>query len=90
MKFSRLEYWSQYFFFFFLQVDFLLSELPEKSKSTGMGSLSCLQGNLTEPGIKPGSPGLQAASLPAELPGKSTYSHRQGINKNGTTTTYIS
>ena len=52
-----------------LQVDFLLSELPEKSKSTGMGSLSCLQGNLTEPGIKPGSPGLQAASLPAELPG---------------------
>ena len=35
-----------------------------------MGSLSLLQGDLPDPGIKPGSPSLQADSLPAELPGK--------------------
>ena len=27
-------------------------------------------GELTDPGIEPGSPALQAKSLPAELPGK--------------------
>ena len=27
-------------------------------------------GDLADPGIKPGSPALQADSLPAELPGK--------------------
>ena len=32
-------------------------------------------GNLPHPGIKPGSPALQADSLPAELPGKPTSLH---------------
>ena len=32
----------------------------------GVGSLSLLQGNLSNPGIEPGSPALQADSLPAE------------------------
>ena len=49
---------------------FLLTEPPGKPKNTGMGSLSLLQGNLSKPGIKLGSPALQAYSLPAELPGK--------------------
>ena len=31
-------------------------------------------GDLPNPGIKPGSPALQADSLPSELPGKSIYS----------------
>ena len=31
-----------------------------------MGSLSLLQGNLTNPGIEPRSPAFQAGSLPAE------------------------
>ena len=35
-----------------------------------MGSLSLLQGNLPDPGIEPGSPALQADSLPAEPQGK--------------------
>ena len=35
-----------------------------------MGSLSLLQGNLPNPGIKPRSPTLQADSLPAEPQGK--------------------
>ena len=38
--------------------------------NTRMGSLSLLWGDLPDPGIKPGSPSLQADSLPAELPGK--------------------
>ena len=37
-----------------------------------MGSLSFLQGNLPDPGIKPGSPTLQVESLLAKLPGKPT------------------
>ena len=35
-----------------------------------MGSLSFLQGNLPNPGIKPRSPALQADSLPVEPPWK--------------------
>ena len=35
-----------------------------------MGSLSLLQGNLLNPGIKPRSPTLQEDSLPAEPQGK--------------------
>ena len=35
-----------------------------------VGSLSLLQGNLPNPGIKPRSPALQADSLPAEPQGK--------------------
>ena len=38
--------------------------------NTGVGSLSLLQGNLPNPGIKPRSPALQADSLPAEPSGK--------------------
>ena len=53
-----------------LQADFLLTEPPGKPKNTGVGSLSLLQGNLSNPGIKLGSPALQMDSLPAELPGK--------------------
>ena len=52
------------------QTDSSLSEPPGKSKNTGVGSLSLLQGNLPDPGIELGSPALQADSLPAELPGK--------------------
>ena len=39
-------------------------------KNTGVGGHSLLQGNLPNPGIKPGSPALQADSLPSEAPGK--------------------
>ena len=38
--------------------------------NTGVGTLSLLQGDLPDPGIKPGSPSLQADSLQTELPGK--------------------
>ena len=41
-------------------------------QNTGVGSLSLLQGNLPNPGIKPRFPALQADSLPAEPPGKPT------------------
>ena len=39
-------------------------------QNTGVGSLSLLQGNLPNPGIKPRSPSLQADSLLSEPPGK--------------------
>ena len=39
-------------------------------QNTGVGSLSFLQGNLSNPGIEPGSPALQANSLLTELSGK--------------------
>ena len=51
--------------------DSLPAEPPGKPKDTGVGSLSLLQRGLPDPGIKLGSPALQADSLPAELPGKS-------------------
>ena len=38
-----------------------------------MGSLFFLQGIFPNPGIKPGSPALQADPLSAELPGKPLY-----------------
>ena len=41
--------------------------------STGVGSLSLLQANLSNPRIKLGSPALQADSLPPELPGKPMF-----------------
>ena len=41
-----------------------------KPKNTGVGNLSLLQGDLPNPGIKLGSPALQADSLPTELWGK--------------------
>ena len=37
-------------------------------KNIGVGSLSLLQGHLPGPGNKPGSPALQADSLPSEPP----------------------
>ena len=40
-------------------------------QNAGGGSLSFLQGNLPNPGIKPMSPALQVDSLPAEPQGKS-------------------
>ena len=39
------------------------------SHNTGVGTLSLLRGDLPDPGIKPGSPSLQADYLPAELAG---------------------
>ena len=39
-------------------------------QNTGVGSLSLLQGNLPNPGIKPRSPELWADSLPTEPQGK--------------------
>ena len=39
-------------------------------QNTGVGSLSLLQGNLLDPGIKLRSPVLRANSLPAEPQGK--------------------
>ena len=41
-----------------LQVDSFPFEPPGKPKNTGVCSLSLLQGNLPDPGIKPGSPAL--------------------------------
>ena len=53
----------------------LLSELPGKSKNTGVGSLSPFPGDLPDPGIELRSPALQADSLPAKLPGKPLRVH---------------
>ena len=39
-------------------------------KNTGVGCHFLLQRNLPNPGIKPGSPALQADTLPSELPEK--------------------
>ena len=39
-------------------------------KNTGVGCHALLQGNLSNPGIQPRSPALQADSLPTEPPGK--------------------
>ena len=57
--------------------DFLPIERQGKPKSTGLGSLSLLQGNLPDPGIEPGSPPLQVNSLPAELSEKPTIEGSQ-------------
>ena len=51
-------------------MDSLPAEPQEKPKNTGVGSLTLLLGNLPNPGIEPGSPALQADSLPTELSGK--------------------
>ena len=42
---------------------------PFLARITGVGSHSLLQGDLHNPGIKPGSLALQVDSLPTELPG---------------------
>jgi len=54
-----------------LQPHWLYSPWNSAGQNTGVGSLSLLQGNLPNPGIKPGSPALQAYSLPTELSRKS-------------------
>ena len=48
----------------------ILSEPPGKPQNTGVGNLSLLQEELSDPGIEPGSPALQMDPLPAELPRK--------------------
>ena len=53
-----------------MQADSLPAEPHGKLKNTGVGSPSLLQQDLPDPGIEPGSPTLQADSLPAELPGE--------------------
>ena len=53
-----------------LQADSLPAEPPGKPKNTGVGSLSLLQGDLSDPGIELGSPALKVDSSPAELSGK--------------------
>ena len=77
MEFSRPKYWSGYPFPSpgdlpgpgtkhrspALQVDSLQAESQGKPKSTGMGSLSLSRGS-SNPGMDPGSPGLQVDSLP--------------------------
>ena len=49
----------------------LYSPWNSPNQNTGVGSLSLLQGNLSNPGIKPRSPTLQVDSLPAEPQRKS-------------------
>ena len=44
--------------------------------NTGVGSLSLTPGDLSNPGIKLGSPALEADSLPAELAGKPSQIER--------------
>ena len=51
-------------------MDCSLSPWSSPGKNIGVGSHALLQGNLPNPGIEPGSPILQADSLPSEPPGK--------------------
>ena len=37
-------------------------------------------GDLPDPGIEPGSPALQADSLPTKLQGKPSFDHRPAVN----------
>ena len=53
---------------------FFPAEPQVTPKSTAVGSLS-LSADLPDPGIKPGSPAVQADSLPAELSGKYLLAH---------------
>ena len=48
----------------------LYSPWHSPGQNTGVGSLSLLQEDLPNPGIKPRSPALQVDSLPAEPQGK--------------------
>ena len=52
------------------QVSHIAGMNPGKPKNTGVDSPIPSPGDLPNPGIKPGSPALQADSLPTELPGK--------------------
>ena len=50
-------------------------------KNIGVATHSLLQGNLGNPEIEPGSPALQADSLPSEPPGKPCFSLYIGYYK---------
>ena len=54
-----------------LWLTWLLCPWNSSGKNTGVGCYCLLQGDLSNPGIEPRSPRLQADSLPAEPPGKS-------------------
>ena len=54
-----------------LQPHGLYNPWNSPGQKTGVDSLSLLQGDLSNPGIKPRPPALQADSLPAEPQGKS-------------------
>ena len=47
-----------------------MTEVIVPSNNAGVDNHAFLQGNLPEPGTEPGSPALQADSLPSEPPGK--------------------
>ena len=51
----------------------LLCPWNSSDKNTGVSSHSLLWGNLPNPGVKPGSPALQADSFLSEPPGKPIY-----------------
>ena len=51
----------------------LYSPWNSPGQNTRVGSLSLLPGDLPNPEIEPGSPALQADSLPAELSGIETF-----------------
>ena len=59
-------------------------------QNTGVGSLSLLQGNLPNPGIKPRSPALQVDSSLSEPPGKpyDHWSSQQSICSTTTSNTH--
>ena len=56
---------------------FFTSEPSGKPKDTGVSSLIPSPEDLPDPGMEPGSPPLQADSLPAELPGRPRATIRQ-------------
>ena len=56
-----------------LQPARLLCPWDFPGKNTGVGLPFPSPGDLPNPGIEPGSPALQADSLPTELPGKPHY-----------------
>ena len=62
-----------------LQPTRLLCPWNSPVKNTGVGCHFLLQGNLPNPGIKPGSPALQADSWPFESLGKATFSQRNDV-----------
>ena len=64
---SQPRYWTQVSH---IAGRFFTSWATGKLKNTGVGSLSLLQGNLPNPGIKLVYPALQADSLLTELSGK--------------------
>ena len=55
-----------------LRPQVLYSPRNSLGQNTGVGSLSLPQGNLSNPGMEPRSPALQADSLPAESQRKPT------------------